>query len=165
MFQVHDYVVLGATGVCQIVDISREAFGDDEAREYYVLNPLGGNGLTINIPTDNQTVPLRAAMTRQEVIDLVATMSEGREEWVEDDNTRRAIYNDALHDGDQRLLLQTVRSVAKQKTQLEQEGKKLPSADLEALKAAEKMLTQEICLVLDLDPDDVIPFIMRETNL
>ena len=41
----------------------------------------------------------------------------------------------------------------------------MPSADLEALKAAEKMLTQEICLVLDLDPDDVIPFIMRETNL
>ena len=67
MFQVKDYVVLGATGVCQVVSIRREYFGDEVDREYYVLDPVGGNGLTINIPTDNQAVSLRRTMTKEEI--------------------------------------------------------------------------------------------------
>ena len=165
MYQVKDFVVLGATGVCQIVDICKDDFGDEEVREYYVLDPVGGNGLTINIPTDNQTVSMRRAMTKKEIHALLRTVPDGELVWTDDDNTRRNTYSEALHSGDQHQLVQMVRTIQYQKEELEKEGKKLPGADVEALKTAEKMLYHEFALVLNIEPEQVIPFILKKISI
>lgn len=35
MFQVNDYVVYGLTGVCKIINITREKYRDSEETEYF----------------------------------------------------------------------------------------------------------------------------------
>ena len=37
MFKVNDYIMYGMTGVCQVVDITKESFIDNLQKEYYVL--------------------------------------------------------------------------------------------------------------------------------
>jgi len=39
MFKINDYVVYGSTGVCQIIDISKEKNLSNDEIQYYVLQP------------------------------------------------------------------------------------------------------------------------------
>lgn len=51
------------------------------------------------------------------------------------------------------------------KVELEKKGKRLTSADSEAMKTAEKLLYNEFALVLDIRPDQVVPFIMEKITV
>ena len=45
----------GTTGVCQVMGITEEQFLDDEARDYYVLNPVYSHQTSrIKIPVQTQ---------------------------------------------------------------------------------------------------------------
>ena len=43
MFKVNDYIMYGMTGVCQVVDITKESFIDNLQKEYYVLKYIYSN--------------------------------------------------------------------------------------------------------------------------
>ena len=54
MFEIGEYVVCGAKGVCQIRDITHiDMSGADKEKLYYVLAPVGDKNGTIYVPTDS----------------------------------------------------------------------------------------------------------------
>lgn len=162
MYQINDYVVYGATGVCQVVDISRENFGGKVVREYYVLNPVYGNSMSIFIPTDSRSAVMRHILSKADIMELIHSMPAIDGGWIEDDHLRKATFNETLQSGDLNKLAQLIKMIYHRKEFLESQGKHLTSADTEAMKISEKLLYNELALVLDIAPDEVVPFIMEK---
>ncbi|MDW7657718.1 MAG: CarD family transcriptional regulator [Bacillota bacterium] len=165
MFRVNDYVVYGSTGVCKIEAISREDFGGDQDREYYVLTALYANSLSIYIPTDSRDVSMRRIMTKDEIYKLIKTIPDIDSTWNDDDHLRKTTFNEILQSGDQTKMIQLIKTLDERKQELEKDGKSLGNADAETMKAAEKILHNEFALVLDIEPEQVIPFIREEIRL
>lgn len=165
MYEVNDFVVFGSTGVCQIVDIIQENFGGGEQREYFVLNPVYGNSSTIYIPRDNCEAKLRRIMTRAEIEELIKIMPDVDSEWIVDDQTRRAAFVDMAQSGDPEKLVRLIKVLFSRQEELVKEGKKLSNADTETMKIAETSLHNEIALVLEIQPDQVLPFILGQIEV
>ncbi len=162
MYQVKDYVVYGANGVCQVVDICLENFGGKEDREYYVLSPVYGNSMSIFIPTDHENAQVRQVHSKDEIMDLIRQMPQMDGQWIDDDHHRRAVFSDTLQSCDLYRTARLIKMLYLRKQALEQQGKHLSSTDGDAMKAAEKLLCHEFALVLDIEPDDVVPFIAEK---
>jgi len=161
MFQVHDYVVYGSTGVCQIVDISQENFGGNADREYYILNPVYGNSMQLYIPTDHGQSVMRRVLSKEEIIQLIQAIPAIDSDWISDDHFRKATFSETLQSGDQKRIIHMIKMINNRKISLEKNGKHLANADCDAMKVAEKLLHNEFGLVLGLQPDQVAPFIME----
>lgn len=67
MFQVHDYIVYGAAGVCQVDDIRENPFeGAPTGILYYVMHTLSEPRQVIFNPVSNDRVFTRYLMAREE---------------------------------------------------------------------------------------------------
>ncbi|MEA4889184.1 MAG: CarD family transcriptional regulator [Clostridiaceae bacterium] len=159
MLKVNDYVVCGATGVCQIMDIITDNFGGKTDREYYVLNPVYTNGSTIYIPTDSDHLKMRRLMTRDEIYALINIEPDMEREWISDDQLRKAVFAETVQSCKPQELIKLVKTLYRRQAALKKEGKKLLSADISTLKSAEQLLYCEFALVLDIQPDQVASFI------
>lgn len=65
MFEKGDFIVYGTVGVCQVDDISKTDFSDND-KLYYRLIPKFEANRTIGIPVDTTKVMMRSIMTRRE---------------------------------------------------------------------------------------------------
>ena len=161
MYKVNEYIVCQSAGICRIVEICRKDFGDVE-REYYVLQSVYGNGMRVFIPTDQFEKVLRPVMSKDELMALVDGIPDMDAEWIAEDSTRKAKYQEALQNKTQPELLSMIKLIHTRKADLESKGKRLPYSDAEALKEAEKLLTNEFAFVLDIEPEEVVPYIVRQ---
>ncbi|MGI6333916.1 MAG: CarD family transcriptional regulator [Saccharofermentanales bacterium] len=162
MYQIDDYVVYGSAGVCRIVDIRQESFGDAGDREYYVLDSVYGNRMQTYIPVDNISVTMRPALKKEEVLDLIQSLPDIDSEWIQDDNQRRTLFAEILQSCDPAQIAYLIKMIYHRQKELQELGKRLTSADSEALKTAEKLLYDEFALVLDIQIEQVIPFIAEK---
>lgn len=164
MYQIGDHVVYISVGVCKIVDICRKNFGNDEEQEYYVLETIYGNGMTVHISTDNYKDVLRPLLTREELISLIHTMPHTNDDWIADSSTRKEFYHHALQSKDHSELIQMIKLLHTRKKNLENEGKRLPFSDAGSMAEAEKMLANEFAFVLKIEPNQVVPFIIDQLS-
>ena len=100
MFKVNDYIKYGMTGVCQVVDITKESFIDNLQKEYYVLKYIYSNDTIIKIPTDNKKVPMRKILSKGEVTTLINSMPNSETIWIDDDRKRNEEFKSILKTGD-----------------------------------------------------------------
>ncbi len=164
MFSIDDPVVYGSTGVCRIVDIRREKFGSRTDREYYVLQPVYGQGSTLYVPTDSPNARMRNILTEAEVHELIEAMPDITNEWIGDDQVRKALFQEILQTCDQRGLIRLIRTVHRRRSELTEKGKGISSGDAESMKAAERLLQNEFALALDIAPDQVVPYIVGQVR-
>ncbi|MBP7402864.1 MAG: CarD family transcriptional regulator [Clostridia bacterium] len=162
MLQVNDYIVFGSTGVCRIADIVRESFGGKPERDYYVLQPLLVNNETIYIPADHQNASIRSLLTREEILALIRSIPEIDSGWIEDDMLRKNTFNEIIHSGDQVRIVQLIKMIHHREIEQTNRGKKLAASDADTMKAAEKLLYNEFALVLGIQAEQVLPFILGE---
>ncbi len=165
MFKVNDYVVYGSTGVCQIKSISLENFGGRMEREYYVLNSVNANSMDIYIPTDKCNVVMRKIMSKEEIYELIKVMPDIESEWISDDHFRKTAFREIIQTGDQKRMVQLIKTIYARKNELEKNGKKLTNSDAETMKTAEKFLYNEFAHVLDIQPEQVDLFIMGRVQI
>ncbi|MDD2534041.1 MAG: CarD family transcriptional regulator [Eubacteriales bacterium] len=165
MYKVNDYVIYSSMGVCQVTNICRENFGGTVEREYYVLNPVYGNIIDIFVPTDKRNVVMRRLLSKAEIFELINIMPDLDSEWISDDIFRRVTFGEILQSGDQQKIVQVIKTIYNRKIELEQKGHRLSISDSDTLKAAEKLLYHEFALVLDILPDQVVPFIMAKIQI
>ena len=100
MFKVNDYIMYGMTGVCQVVDITKESFIDNLQKEYYVLKYIYSNDTIIKISTDNKKVPMRKILSKGEVTTLINSMPNSETIWIDDDRKRNEEFKSILKTGD-----------------------------------------------------------------
>lgn len=151
MFEIGEQVIYGTEGVCHIARIERLRVGGKLGR-YYVLCPVSREGATVYVPMDNET--LTARMKRILSLEELEALFDGAQEdgplWLDDANERKALYSQVLLSGDRRKLLQLVRTLYLRRTSLLAKGKHLRSGDDQALRDAERVLSGELSLALDI---------------
>ena len=158
MFKVNDYVVYGATGVCQIVDIRKDEYNGKET-EYYVLQPAFNNNMTIKTPVNNQSSLLRPILTKDEILSLIAMIPQI--EPFTDDNVkhRSESLKAALKTGNHEELLKIIKTLYLDKQEKSIINKKLTKTDEDIMLSAEKQLHEEFAIALHISPDEVIAYI------
>lgn len=164
MYQIGDHVVYHSVGVCRIFDICHKDFGDGTEGEYLVLETVYGNGMTVYISTGHYEDILRPLLTREELLALIQTLPDTNDEWITDNSTRKELFHHALQSKDQSEIIRMIKLLYTRKQNLENEGKRLPFSEAEAMKEAEKLLTNEFAFVLGIEPDQVVPFILDQLS-
>lgn len=159
MFEVNDYIMYGMTGVCQVVDITKERIIDDLQKEYYVLKYIYANDTIIKIPTDNEKIPMRKILSKGEVTTLIDNISDSETIWIDDDRQRNEEFKSILKTGDVDNLVKLVRSIYLNKEYKKSIGKKTYKVDQEIMDLAERLLNEELATVLEICPSEVASYI------
>lgn len=162
MFETGDTVIYGSQGVCKITGTEQKKIGGKYVN-YLVLHPIYDENSTIFVPSDNETLmgKMKPVLSEKEIYDMINSISD--EEIIEagDDNERREQYQRIISEGDRYMLFRLIKTLYLKKLSQEKKGKRLHQSDEMILKQAEKILHNEFALVLDIKPDEVLPFIIN----
>jgi len=159
MFEVNDYIMYGMTGVCQVVDITKERIIDNLQKEYYVLKYIYANDTIIKIPTDNEKIPMRKILSKGDVTTLINNMPNSETIWIDDDRKRNEEFKSILKTGDLDNLVKLVRSIYLDKEYKKSIGKKVYKIDEEIMQTAERLLNEELATALNINPNEVATYI------
>lgn len=166
-YQVNDMVIYGTAGVCRITDISEQSFGEQQVR-YYILQPVYDSNSTVFVPVGNEslTSKMHRILSAEEIYDLIRTMPEEDPNWTDNEAVRRENYKDIIRSGDRREIIRMIKALYSRQQKLLQNGKKkLHASDERFLKEAERMLHEEFAHVLNIQRDQVLPFILEQIQV
>lgn len=165
MFQVNDTVSYAASGICQVVDITTQKSGKSMVR-YYVLRPVYNQGSTIFVPTENETLVarMRQVLSQQEVLDLIHGLPEAEDIWIDGESDRQSRFKEILQSGDQKRVLQVIKSLHQNQRRCQKAGRKFRVSDERMMKAAESVLHEEFAYALGMPKEQVADFIIKEIS-
>lgn len=166
MYQLNDTILYGGHGVCKIADITKKALGGTMT-DYYVLKPVYHESSTIYVPMKNKTLTekMRRVLSADEVYRLISAMPFEDSIWVEDENERKERYREILAHGDRLELMRMIKTLYMRQGQQQEKGRRLHISDERFFKEAEKLLYDEFALVLNLKPEQVLPFILAQIEV
>ena len=165
MYQVGDRVVYGIHGVCTVID-REQLVVDRKTVSYLVLEPLGQEGTRCMVPIHNDAAMKKVhPMLTPKTLEAVIHSDEVRADcWNRDENARKQSYRELITSGDSVGQMRMVHTLYQhRKTQI-QAGKKVHLADENFLRDVEKLLTDEISVVMDLPVDQARAYLRRELN-
>lgn len=161
-FGVGEYVVYGTSGVCCIDDIRVCRLSPDlPMEEYYILKPVGNPSSRVFVPRINERLcsKMRAVMTKNEIDDVIASLSGCKMNWIDDRKLRTSEFKSILLRGDRRELILLIRCILYHKQELEKTKKKVSSADSDILQAAEKAIRDEFSFALGIDAGKIADYV------
>lgn len=151
MYEIGQRLVYGMHGVCTVADLEIKTVDRQKVR-YYVLEPLNQPGSQYYVPTENPVAvsKLKPLMTRQELEALLSQKQIPEDTWIPDENRRKQRYRELIGSADRPALLAMIRALHQHKQAQEARGKKFHLCDENFLRDAERLLSAEIALVLDM---------------
>jgi CarD family transcriptional regulator len=164
IYAVNDYVVYGNNGVCKITDIRKEKFYGTEEQVYCVLEPVHSNKSTIYTPINRNLDKFRNVMSCEEVYELIHSIPNEETIWIEDYQARSEKFNEILKEGDPKQLIALIKTLYEHQENLLSNGKKMRMSDEKIKRDAEHLLFDEFAYVLDIQPHEVLPFILNELD-
>ncbi len=162
MFSVGQTVLYSSNGVCEITEITNKKINGNEI-EYYVLKPVCSQSSTLFVPTHNERLvgKMRSTLSEDEVNQILANIPDKDDEWIDDKNERFESFREIIAHGSCEELVTLIRQLHTHSIIQEKKGRHLHIADERFLKEAEKMVSDEISLVLHIDRSEVIPMILK----
>ena len=155
-----DYVSYRRNGVCRVVDITTENFGRQGKKQYYVLNSVYDKNVKVFVPIGSEIENDMKPLPTKEDVRRFISDSDGVELRVIDDAKSRAAYFDSIiSGGDRTEILALLKMLRKNKSELENSGKKLKANDLKYLSASENIITGEFGFVLDIPRSEVVEYV------
>ncbi len=164
MFKVNDYVVHNTMGVNRITEIVSETVNGKTA-DFYVLEPAFGGNMVLKIPAAGSEDKMRHILTREEVDELIAGIPNQATIWIDEDKVRYEEFRACLKTGACENWIALIKTLNEKKDERELIGKQLTRVDADVLKTAEKNLTTEIAVVLDMEPEEVLSYIYSQLPL
>lgn len=163
MYSIGQVVRYGTHGICSVEDITVKSFCGQKLR-YYVLKPVNQDRATLYVPMDNEKLigRMQRLLTAQQILEIIGGMNEEDRLWIDDDTRRRDAYNEILRRGDRVGMACIIKTLFLRQRELAVKRKKLHIADEKILKETERVLYEEFAYVLDLDQDEVLPFILQK---
>jgi CarD family transcriptional regulator len=161
-FSAGDVVSYLTHGVCRIENIvMKVAMVSEVENEYYELKPASSPKSTILIPTRNKelTAKMKRVLTADEIEALIKDKSAAL---VLADNKfeRQAQYRVVFEDGNRADLVKLIKALGAYQEEVEDEGKKVPAIDRDALRKAGQTLQEEFSFVLGIKKEEVIRFVV-----
>jgi CarD family transcriptional regulator len=141
VFKVNDYVMYGSTGVCKIIDISKEKHIsiNSEETDYYVLHPVFNDNIVIKIAVNNPNAPIRAILTKDEVLSLIKTMPEQETIWIDDNRERSEYFKAILKSKESEDWVKLIKTLFLEKEARSLVGKTLTKTDEGIMNTVEKL--------------------------
>lgn len=164
MFNIDDYIMYGKTGVCKVVDITNEKFINGEKRKYYILSPIYNNDTVIKIPLDNDKVPMRKVISKGDMTALINDIPNMEILWIDDEKKRIAQFETMLKSGQCEELIKLIKSIKFSKKYARSIGKKLEKPDRDIMKEAERLLTEEFAIILNVYPNEASSYILSKID-
>ena len=163
MYEIGQAVSYGTSGICRFDGTISQKSGKKIVL-YYVLKPVYNQGSTVFVPMDNEALVarIRPVLSQEEVLDMIRGLRHAEEIRVEDESQRLSCYRGILQTGDQRRILQVIKSLHLRQDRCLTAGRKFHAVDERLLKDAENVLHEEFAFVLGLPREQVRPFILRE---
>lgn len=161
MFEINDYVVHNTMGVNRITELIEETV-NGETVEFFILEPAFGGNMRLKLPTAGCEDKMRAVLTRDEVDELISSIPEQESIWIDEDKIRYEEFRACLKTGICENWVALIKTLNAKKEERANIGKQLTRVDADVLKSAEKNLTTELAIVLDIDPDAVLPYIFEQ---
>lgn len=155
MFQVGDYVVKAANGICKVNDIVKLDFVADKKRRYYQLEPLWDSREKSYVPVDKEDNSMRRVMTRQEAIDLMEKIPLIDATWINNEKERERSYKDAIQSNEPERLVGIIKLIYHRKQDRMEQGKKTTVVDERYFDVAENLLYSELELVMGQSRDEI----------
>lgn len=161
MYQIGQRVLYGCHGVCEIVSMEARVI-DRKNVKYFVLEPINQQGSRYLVPSESPVAlsKLRPLLSRQELDALLASEEVRRDQWITDENARKQKYKELITGGDRAALLGMIRSLHLHKKMQQESGRKFHQCDENFMNDAQKLLTAEFALVLQIEPSEVTEYIL-----
>lgn len=161
MFDIGEYIIYGKNGVCRLVDIGGSPFDENDTRTYYVLKPLGSNGV-IYTPVDNSSIASRKLMKKSEIEELIKKIPSICELTVENEKNRREIYKSAVAELTPEGYVSVIKTVRGRRLAFENLRRHITETDAEYESLAKKSLYSEISVVMGIPFDEIENFIAEK---
>ena len=165
MYQLGEKVVYGGHGVCCVAG-QEERVVDKRTVTYLVLEPLGQGGSQFLVPTHNEVAMsrLRPLLTPEELDALLSLDQISPALWIREDNRRKQAYRELISSGDRARILGMLRTLYTHRENQLASGKKVHLCDDNFIRDAEKLISGEIALVLELPPDAAKQHLCQKIN-
>lgn len=163
MYQAGECVVYGIHGVCRVVGTEKQMV-NRKRTEYLVLEPLNQSESRYYLPTANPTAmaKLKQIISAEQMRSLLASDEIREDCWIKDENQRKQYYRDLISGGDRVSVLRMVHALYRYREEQTAAGRKFHQADENFLRDAEKLLTSEITLVLDMSQDEARDYLRQQ---
>ena len=154
MHKIGENVLYGFGGVMTVVDIREERI-TDVPRTYYVLrSALGRSESLVFVPVDSEklTAFMHKLLSKEGVDRLLASeIDTSVIEWSENNRVRTEYFKRIMESGDRPTMLAMARAIYERGIKRIEIGKKNFLSDESAKQKAEKLLSSEIAVVMDID--------------
>lgn len=157
-------IVYKNVGVCTIEDTEIKNFDGTNNIEYYKLRPVSNNSAVYYIPVDKSEQQLRNLFSKDEIDNLIDSMHDETEIWINNSRERRMEFSKILHSDDYKSIIRMTRSLYFQQIEKQKHNKHLSSSDEMILNSAENLVFQEFAAVLGISQDEVRNYIMNRTG-
>lgn len=159
MFNIGQNVLYGANGVCCITDITNKNIAGNDI-EYYVLKPIYSDSSTYFLPTHSSggQSKIREVISENELNEIISHLPE-IDGWIEDKNERCELFKNIILHADCAQLIRLIRAILDHEKVQQSKGKHLHIVDEKFLKEAEKMVFDEISIVLHIQRENVLELI------
>lgn len=166
MYNIGEQVLYDSEGICTVTEIAEKTFAGMTSI-FYILTPINRPTTTIYVPTGNrkQISKMKKVLSEREIYDLIDSMPDEETIWIDDDAERKEEYKNIIHSGDRVKLIQLLKTLQIHKMKQEKSGKKLHISDEYFMKTAEKILHEELSHVLNIDLEEVGPFIVHQLHV
>ncbi|MDR2880207.1 MAG: CarD family transcriptional regulator [Fusobacteriales bacterium] len=166
MYKINDTVLYNTHGVCKIVGISEKDFGGNHTA-CYALKPVYRDKSMVFIPvnSNNALSKMHRILSADQIYSLIKTIPDENAVWIQDKDQRKEYYEKVLLGEDREELIILIKTLHIYHQSLLNQGKKMHTVDRYFMKEAEKKLHEEFAYVLNIKPDEVIPFITEQINI
>lgn len=167
MFEKEDIILYGVHGVCKITELVEREYGG-VSKQYYVLKPMYNDNTSIlYVPVDSQALvsKMKRVLSAEEIYALIRSMPKEQAIWIEDERERKARYKEILEHGERFELVGMIKALYQHQKDQEKRGRHLHVADERFFKTAEKILYDEFALVLEIEPQQVLLFVLQQIEV
>lgn len=156
VFECGVQVLYGVHGICTIIGIEKRLV-DHKRVEYYILEPVDQPDARFYVPTQNEgaVAKLRRILSKEQIDSLLSSDEARRDSWIADENTRKLRYRELIHSGDRTALVSMVGTLIRHKKKQQAAGKKFHLCDENFLRDAQKLLSTEFSMVLQIPAEEV----------
>ncbi|MBQ3559286.1 MAG: CarD family transcriptional regulator [Agathobacter sp.] len=159
MFKKGDFVVNTNNGICEINDIiTMNMSGID--KEYYLLVPIAEQTAKVYIPVDMASQRIRLAMSKKDALELIESIKDIDEAYIENEKEREKTYKEALNSRDPKRLVGIIKTLYLRKQERVEAGKKNTAVDERYFKLAENHLHSELAFALQVNKEKVQEMIL-----
>lgn len=161
MYQIGEYVVKSAKGVCNIRAIVHPDFVDDKRKMYYLLMPLSDKNAKIYVPVDMKAGTIRSIMTEKDADALIRKIPRINKTWISNERERERSYREEIQSNDPERLVGVIKLIYQRKKTRQEQGKKTTAVDERYFDIAENLLYSELEVVMRKNRNEINAMIKK----